>query len=211
MTIETIKLLLEVANTIFVMVSALAIVITSIIAIYGINAWRKEFQGKRNIELAEEVLCLFYQAERAVGAIRFPIYHIKKQGREPEEGETPAQKQARDQANVVFEKIKERSQIFDELYKLRFRFMARFGKDKTKPFDEIKAIIDEIWVCTQRLAELWALELEGIKPSKATEKSTKEYMSIIWSHSPDDPIKPRVEKVISDIEAICKPIILGKN
>ena len=197
-------MILEIVNTI-------AIIAASVVAIYGINAWRKEFQGKRNIELAEEVLCLFYRAERAIEAIRFPIYYIEKQGREPEESETPAQKQARDQVNVIFKKIKEHSQIFDELYKLRFRFMARLEKDNAKPFDEIKSIINEIWVCTREFAELWALELEGKKISEDTKKLREEYASIIWSHSENDPIKPRAEKAISDIEAICRPIILGKN
>ena len=61
MTNEEIKMILEIVNTI-------AIIAASVVAIYGINAWRKEFQGKRNIELAEEVLCLFYRAERAIEA-----------------------------------------------------------------------------------------------------------------------------------------------
>ena len=40
MSFEDIKMILEIINTI-------AIVIASIVAICGVSAWRKEFQGKR--------------------------------------------------------------------------------------------------------------------------------------------------------------------
>jgi hypothetical protein len=32
------------------------------VAIYSIDSWRREFQGKRQIELAEETLAMFYEA-----------------------------------------------------------------------------------------------------------------------------------------------------
>ena len=40
------------------------------VAIYGIRSWRREFRGKRQIELAEDVLALFYEARDAITAIR---------------------------------------------------------------------------------------------------------------------------------------------
>lgn len=40
----------------------LASIIASATAIYGINSWRREIKGKRQIELAEDVLSNFYQA-----------------------------------------------------------------------------------------------------------------------------------------------------
>jgi hypothetical protein len=39
----------------------------------------------------------------------------------------------------------------------------------------------------------------------------KEYERIIWSYGKDDPVKLRLEKIISDVEELCKPIILGKK
>ncbi len=151
---EEIKMILEIINTI-------AIITASGVAIYGINAWRKEFQGKRKIELAEEALCLFYRAERAIEAIRYPLYDLAQgQTREPEANETPEQKQARDRAYVIFKKVMEHGEIFDELHKLRFRFMVSFGKENAKLFDDLKRIVDEIWVSSKNLAELWTKKLE---------------------------------------------------
>ena len=43
-----------------VLVGSAAALIASIAAIKGINAWKREFQGKKKIEHAEEALILFY-------------------------------------------------------------------------------------------------------------------------------------------------------
>jgi hypothetical protein len=189
-------------------ISSIAITVASLVAIWGINAWKREFRGKRDMELAEDVLCLFYRAERAIEAIRYPIYDLAQgQSREPEKNETPEQKQARDRAYVVFKKIMEHGDIFDELHKFRFRFMARFGKDKAKQFDDLKRIVDEIWVSAKELARLW----ERQSPSDEKQRRIKELEGVIWQGWGTDPIKPRVDQIISDIEKVCRPIIEGKG
>ena len=72
--IESISTLLSAIATIFAaFLSAGAAIFVSGVAIYGIKSWRKEFKGKRDIELAEEVLELFYKAEDAITAIRSPL------------------------------------------------------------------------------------------------------------------------------------------
>ena len=43
------------------------------VAIYGIDSWRREHKGKREIELAEDVLALFYEARDAIKYMRFPF------------------------------------------------------------------------------------------------------------------------------------------
>jgi len=189
-----------------------AVLVASIVTILGISAWKREFRGKRDMELAEDVLCLFYRAERAIEAIRFPIYDLAQgQSREPERDETPAQKQARDRAYVVFKKIMEHGDIFDELYKVRFRFMARFGKEKAQPFDEMKRIIDTIWVYTQQLAELWERQFQGRNLSDHDQEVMKEYQGVIWQSWGEDKIEPQLRDIVKSIEETCRPIIEGSN
>ncbi len=186
----------------------IAVTAASLVAILGINAWKREFKGKRDMQLAEDVLCLFYRAERAIEAIRFPIYDLAQgRSREPQEGETPEQKQARDQAYVVFKKIKDHGDIFDQLYALRFRFMVRFGKDKAKPFDDLKGIVSEIWVAAQQLAELWTIRLQRRELSEDTRKEIKEHERVIWYSGDKDKIRSRLSNILKEIEGICKPII----
>lgn len=200
MSVEDIKVALEVVNT-------LAIVIASIVAICGINAWRKEFQGKRKIELAEEVLALFYEAKDAIRAIRNPLsYQGEGKTRKPEENETPREKEARDRVYFVYERFEKRQEIFNKLHSKRYQFKARFGPEKDKPFEDLKDIVIDIQVSATSLAMTWSEPYDN-NDQKIKDEIRKDE-SVIWSISKDDPIKPRVEKVILDIEAICRPIIL---
>ena len=196
----------------FQIIRDIAVIIASFAAILGISAWKREFKGKRDMELAEDVLCLFYRAYRAIEAIRFPIYDLALgRSREPEKDETPEQKEARDRAYMVFRKIKEHADIFDELHTLRFRFMVRVGQDKAKPFDDLKRIVDEIWISAQWLAELWAVQLQRRKLEETTDKQINEHQQAIWYSGKQDSIKSRLEKTVQDVEAICRPIIEGRS
>jgi hypothetical protein len=191
------------------LVSKIAVIAASAAAIWGINAWRREFKGKRDIELAEDVLCLFYRAERAIEAIRFPMWDLREgQTRDVQADETPERKEARDRANVVFKRIRDNSSTFDELHALRFRFMARFGRDKAKPFDDLRTIVNEVWVAAEELAELWEKELRG---RAVSEEDIKEYTRIIWWHGRKDEIAGRLRVAVESIESMCRPIIDGQN
>ncbi len=199
-------------ETMLQIIRDVAVTAASLVAIWGISAWKREFKGKRDMELAEDVLCLLYRAERAIEAIRFPIYDLAQgQSREPKKNETPEQKQARDRAYVVFKRIREHGDIFDELYGLRFRFMARFGKDKAKPFDELRSIVNEIWVSAQELAELWERQFKKKKLSDEDQKLMKEFQGVIWYSGDKDQVMPRVHNIIQDVERICRPIIEVKS
>jgi len=193
-------------------ISDIAVIAASFVVIWGINAWRREFKGKRRIELAEDTLTLFYKAERAIEAIRFPIYDLREgQNRKQEEQETPEQKQARDQASVTFKKIKENADIFDELYALRFRFMARFGKENAEPFDDIRGIVNQIWVYAQELARLWAKQFSNRTLSEEEEKIIREFQQVIWYSGKDDEITTKVKNIVKSVEGICRPIIDDRN
>ncbi len=82
-----------------------SIVIASLTAIFGINAWRREFRGKRQIELAEETLALFYEANDAVRHIRSPVgWANEGQSRKAYPNETAEEKQRLDAAFVAIER-----------------------------------------------------------------------------------------------------------
>lgn len=51
----------------------LSIVIGLWVLFYRIAAWHLEHRGKRNIELAEDTLALFYEAKDVIAWIRYPI------------------------------------------------------------------------------------------------------------------------------------------
>jgi hypothetical protein len=192
--------------------SHIAVIVASLVAILGVSAWRREFKGKRDMELAEDVLCLFYRAERAIEAIRFPIgYSFEGQVRPTEPNETPEQKEARDRAYGVIKRIQDHTEVFDQLYTLRFRFMARFGRDKAKPFDGMKHIISMISVSAQNLARLWADQIRrGGDLPQSTVEQIKKHEEVIWSMGEADQIESDVKRIAEEIEATCRPIIEGR-
>lgn len=206
---------IEIIKALPMVVASVAAFVASIVAIYGINTWRREFIGKRRIELAEDVLALFYEVRDAIAGIRNPFsFEGEGSTRKTAEHETPEQKKARDQAHIVFERYNKREEAFSKLYSMRYRFMAQIGKDKAQPFDEIHKIIIEIFSAARTLAELWALRSEYYTPERQqqTHNDRKKYEEIIgWVKSEKDEIAKRVDEAVSEIDTICKGVILGKS
>jgi len=59
------------------------------VAIYGIDSWRREHKGRREIELAEDVLTLFYEARDVIKYLRHFIgYSHEYSGIEKSPNET---------------------------------------------------------------------------------------------------------------------------
>jgi hypothetical protein len=60
-------------ESISTIVASAAAIVASIVAVWGINAWRREHVGRRRIDLAEEVLGLFYGAREVISSFRSPV------------------------------------------------------------------------------------------------------------------------------------------
>ena len=206
---------MELAKMIVEVIASVSVIVASGAAIYGINAWRREFKGKRDIELAEEVLALFYEARDAIKSIRSPLgFQGEGSTRKPQEGETPEQKAARDSVYVVFERYEKRQEPFNKLRSKRYQFMVRFGYESIKPFDDIEQIVREIFGAARRLAHLYVKNMAASTAVKENQHSqqVEKHETIFWdTFGEDDPINPRLDQVISDIERICRPIIMEQK
>ncbi len=122
-------------ESILQVIQAVSLIVAAWTAIYGINAWRNEFVGKRRIELAEEVLVGFYEARDVIRIIRNPFGHVGEGStRQAADGEPSEMKQILDNAYVVFERYEKHKEVFNRLQSLRYRFMAQFGADAARPF-----------------------------------------------------------------------------
>ncbi|HHT9122473.1 MAG TPA: hypothetical protein ACFYEF_06350 [Candidatus Wunengus sp. YC63] len=194
----------------------LSIIVASCTAIYGIGSWRREYIGKKQTELAEEVLCLFYEARDAVQHIRNPFSHGNEgSSRKADENETPEQKEACDRAYVLFERFNTHIELFNKMHSIRYRFMAQFGGDTGKPFDDFRRILNTIQASSQALAIEWAKNYRHFRTEKQEtdhDNFIKEQENIFWEGLPEeDTIKPKVAKCIDDIEKICRPIIDNRS
>ena len=93
--------------------------------------------------------------------------------------------------------------------------MAQFGKNSAKPFNDLNKIVNDIFISANMLPHYWKEQGRRQWKNKAEfQKHLDEmhkYESVFWEMTPDkDPITPRVDTVISEIEAQFAKII-GKS
>jgi len=191
---------------------SVSIILAALFAIYGFDAWRREHIGKRRIELAEEVLALFYQARDAIAAIRSPFgYQGEGKTRKPTQNERPEDKDGLDQAYVLIERYNSHSELFSRIRSLRYRVMAQLGLEAAKPFDSLNEIIHELIVSAYQMSQLNTRREQASHSPETEEKYHREFMEIhnvyYGTGGADDPISPRINQAVSDIERTCRSII----
>lgn len=194
----------------------ISVIITLLFAIFGIDAWRREHVGKRQMELAEDVLALFYQARDVIHMVRNPMgWGGEGSTRKANPDESPEEKKALDQAYVVVERYEKHIELFSRLQTLRYRFMAQVGADKTKPFDELNMVIRDIMLAARRLGRYWVRgqhEYQSEEQQKKHFEQVRKAKSIFWEWSEEpDPIQPTVDALVAEIETTCKAILSSKG
>jgi hypothetical protein len=197
------------------LLQSLAVMVAAIVAIFGIDAWRREHAGKRRMELAEEVLALFYQARDVIRQIRNPFgFAGEGETRKADANESREVKRALDNAYVVIERYNKHSELFSRLHAIRYRFMAQVGTNESKPFDDLNGILNDIFLAARRLGRYWTRDEHWFKSQGDTarhEKDIQEAEAIFWSGYTPDPIEQRLEHSIGDIERTCKRTLTTKG
>ncbi|MBI4472006.1 MAG: hypothetical protein HY646_05020 [Acidobacteria bacterium] len=192
-----------------------SIIIACATAVFGIDAWRREFRGKRQIELAEETLALFYEARDAIRHIRSPgAWASEGRTRKGSASESEEEKRLLDTAFVAIERYQKYQELFNKLHSMRYRFMAQFGVERAKPFDDLRTQIDSILTASHMLSMMWTRDhrSHGSHPqSEEYRKQIEEFEKVLWEGSADDPIKPEIERIVREIEATCRGIITSKG
>jgi hypothetical protein len=121
--------------------------------IAGIGAWKREFIGKRQIELAEQILAKFFEIRDAVSFIRNPFSHNDEGStRQRSDLETPEQTQLLNRGYIVFERYAKKEAAFAEFNTLKYRFMASFGAQTEEIFIETNRVLNSIFASAQMLA-----------------------------------------------------------
>jgi hypothetical protein len=190
---------------------SISVILAALFAVYGFDAWRREHIGKRRIELAEDVLALFYQARDVIAAIRSPGgFGGEGETRKPGPNERPEHKEGLDSAYVLIERYNRHSELFSRIYSLRYRVMAQFGVKAAKPFDSLNDIVHELIISARRMARLNTLP-EWTRSPEVEERNHQEMLEVdriyYGTGNADDPIAPRVEQAVAEIERTCRGII----
>lgn len=189
------------------------------LAVWGLRAWRRDFIGKRRIELAEDALRLFYQARDAITAMRAPTAFGSEMADVVRgENESSAKFHWRQTVAPLFGRYNERTEMFAQLAALRYRFMARFGEKSAEPFVEIQTIVHRLFVSAHMLVQTadaddspMPMDDAGDVLALARERRRQErrkWEDDIWGvGGDDDKVAKDVDAIVARIEARCRPII----
>jgi len=106
-------------------------------------------------------------------------------------------------------RYKQHQELFSRLHAMRYRFMAQIGKDEAKPFREIRAIVSEILSAARCLARLWARShFASDQQWDSHQQRVRAQEAIFWEGlAEEDPINPRLEQTVQDMERICSAVI----
>ncbi len=207
-----------ITSIILQVVSLLATVIAAGTAIWGICAWRREYTGKRRIDLAEEILALVYEARDVLASVRSPL------GQENKGQTCPGAPDATDKekamlcaAYIPIERCSSRQEIFARIRSLRYRFMAQHGKDAGQPFEELDLVRRSLSLPFYSMK----IRLRDLQRKKSTTDS-KEYDKKLeelwedWNRTKDkdefneegeDLILRECDAVIDKFETLCRQAI----
>jgi hypothetical protein len=125
--------------------------LTAIIALLGVNEWRRQTLGKRKIELAEQVLTSFYEARDLFAWVRSPAAFGGEGETRKADGEEETVRHKRNTYFVPIERMQKHSELFAKLQSQRYSFMTLFGADAMTPFNELRQIQIRVSVSTQTL------------------------------------------------------------
>lgn len=192
----------------------LSVVVGLWVVFYNMAAWQLEHRGKRNIELAEETLALFYEAKDVIAWIRNPMgFENETDSIEQNSYETKEEFVARKKASIIFIRYNQNKELFNKIQSLRYRFMAQIGREKAKPFDDLNLLIKEIILSARQLARLWPERYFRTEEDKKKHyEQIRKIERVFWdTFSEDDPINPKVNRLIADIEEVCKNVIMAKG
>jgi hypothetical protein len=188
--------------------------VATMMALYGLDAWRREHPGRRRIELAEETLALFYEAVDAIQRTRNPFSMRHEQPQlMRDEFESDAEYHARQRAAIVTNRLEEHDALFARLHAMRYRFMAQVGKVEAQPFDDIRTVATDIRLAAYMLTRLWPRHTFEDPASFEEHRAKIEKFEAVfgWGDEETDPIPPRMATIIEAIEQTCGRIIAGKG
>jgi hypothetical protein len=122
--------------------------------IAGIDAWKREFIGKRRIELAEQLLAKFFEVKDAVAYIRNPFSNSEEgKSRQRSGSELADEAELLDRGYVVVERYTKKESVFAEFNALKYRCMAGFPSHEAESiFTDTFSTVNSIFSSARQLA-----------------------------------------------------------
>ena len=186
------------------LMTGLAAVVAGWAGVRGLNAWRTEMVGRRKTELAEEVLAGFYRARDILTWARFPASNDNDDGEDDRPG-TGRRTRSLNGARSLHPStaLPRRAKYFPSSKRDGYRFMAYFGEEAARPFEEIRAIHSEVINSAHNLIRTYGHESTGSEEARRYQWQA----SIGWSEGDGDTLRKRLDLAVKTIEQTCRPLI----
>lgn len=179
--------------------------------ISGVNAWKREFIGKRKIELAETTLATYFEIKDTIAFLRSPFSNnTEGDTRKRSPHETEAEQQLLDRGYIIFERYEKKKEVFIQFKTLKYKFMAVFGPETEEIFTSTNQIINSIFTSANMLATYY-WQRQGKVQMQADEfqkhlDEMKHHEGIFWDlNNENDEIRKKLNTIQQNLETITKP------
>lgn len=187
--------------------------ITVGIAIGGFKTfgrWKRERIEERKIDIALEALSIAYESKGVFEAIRNPgLFSYEWSDMPRVEGESDSEWEARAPYYVTLKRLDENNEYFRKTLQLQPRFMAVFGPESEKIFDQLFGARVQVLVSAKSLMRQ---RRRNTKWTEAYEKREAQSEADIWGG--DDEQAPQGDRVARQLEAfkseiikLCRPVV----
>ena len=190
---------------------AVAIIAACWAIIAGVGAWKREYLGKRRIDLAEQVLAKFFEVKDAVAFIRNP-WSASNEGetRDRSPGETKEEAALLDRGYIVVERYQQKESVFAEFNVLKYRCMAAFGSGTEPIFVETSKVVDSIFVSARMLGHhYWPRQGRVPMEPDEVQKHLDEmhrHEGVFWdTGADDDEIRAKLHEIQVQLEKLTAP------
>lgn len=190
---------------------AISIIAACWAIVSGVDAWKREFIGKRKIELAEETLATYFEIKDAIAFIRSPFSNnTEASTRQRAPDETDAERELLDRGYIVFERYEKKKEIFIRFNTLKYKFMAVFGPQTEEIFTSTNQVINSIFASANMLAtHYWQrqgrVQMETDEFQRHLDEMQR-HEGIFWDrYNEHDEIRDKLKTIQNDLETVTKP------
>lgn len=183
-----------------------AALVASLVALYGINTWRREYVGKKKMDIGHDMLEAFYQAKDAIRYIRSP-FTFESERIEAIKDAPEASNEFHERAAVLSKRLNEKQKELAQFRAMKYQVMAVFGSDSGSVFDEFATIPNQIVGAMQMLVKhYWPRQGNNHGSDEAFDKHLNDmsrFEGIIWDGWEDgDEILDKLENIQAQLESL---------
>lgn len=185
-------------------VQAVSIAVTAAFAVISLRAWRTQLVGKRRFEIAEQAIVAVYKAKDALDWIRNGASFGGEATERPRhDRESEGDARLRDTYFVPFKRIKDTSDDFAELSKVRLLCKAYFGDEVVKKIEVLFQALTQVRLSARMLYDSVGYDAATLARQVEFYIDCKRQ---IWATGDDkDKLSASINAAVKELDAILSP------